>query len=94
MRRYRIRLLAWVVAIRRWFGYGWQMCEIGSQSAIKSALKNSQDVDLLNKMSEFPGLDLQLYLSEAAVSCRFRRGFDGSTFPAGAGAGHVPAPAR
>lgn len=30
---YRIRLLPWVVMIRRWFGYGWQRVGTGSLCA-------------------------------------------------------------
>jgi len=49
---------------------------------------------LTSKIRKLPSLDLQLYLFRDAVSCRFRRGFDGSAFPAVAGARDVPAQAR
>ena len=39
VRSYRIRLLPWVVTIRRWLGYGWQMRGTGSQCAITRCIR-------------------------------------------------------
>ena len=46
---------------------------------MESTLRNSQPFDLLNRLCELPGLDLQPYFALAPVPCKFRRGFDSAT---------------
>ena len=39
---------------------------------MESALRNSQPFDLLNRLCELPGLDLQPYFALAPVPCKLK----------------------